>query len=240
METISTQKQLTLRKKSEITDLLKEATDHHEHCQAARVSVLNTQRVALWHAWHVGIRLNAMKALIRRGDWIDWLDLNFCTPLKISVRTAQVYMKIDTENSDLREEAKTQRVAPTEADFQLLTKLKFDTIRKYAFGFIPKKHEPNKDRDIRFPPSYSFGNIINEYNRVRNRHIWGLELVDFAHIRQETVELYQFMQWLHGDSPRNPWDSAVHYNWRNGTARRKAEIGREMDNKRLLALAGLV
>jgi hypothetical protein len=238
METITPQKQLTLRRKSEIKDLLKEAIDHHDHCEGARVSVLHAQQVALWHAWQAGIRLNAMKALIRRGDWIDWLDLNFCTPLKISIRTAEVYMKIDAVNSDLRDQAKAQRVAPTGADFQLVRKLKFDTIRKYAFGFIPKKHEPNKDRDIRFPRFVSFANIINEYHRVRNRHVWGLEPVDFALVRKETGEFYQFFKWLHGDAPSNPWDSVVCHDWRNGTTRRKAKSGREIDNKQFLALAG--
>jgi Protein of unknown function (DUF3102) len=234
METISTQRQATLQKKSQIKDLLKEAIDHHGHCEAARASALSTQRLALWHAWQVGIRLNKMKSLIRRGDWLDWLDLHFCKPLKVSVRTAQVYMKIDTDNIDLRDDAKTQRVAPIEADFQLLMKLKADTIRKYAFGFIPKKDEPNKHLNIRLPRPYSFDNIINEYNRVRNRHVSGLQVVDFEEIREDTAEFYQFMQWLHGDSPNNPWDSAICYDWRNRTARRKAEPVVEIDLEHLL------
>jgi hypothetical protein len=207
METIPTTKETILQKKSEINDLLNGAIEHHGHCETARASVLERQRLALWHAWQVGIRLNSIKALIPRGDWADWLELNFCNPSKISVRTAQVYMKIDTDNANLREEAKTQRVTPIEADFQLLTKLKADTIRKYAFGFIPKKFEPNKDRDIKIPRLYSFGNIINEYSRIRYRHLCELQPVDFAFVRKETRELYQFLQWVNGDSARNPWDS---------------------------------
>jgi len=239
METISTQKQITLRKKSEIKDLLKETINHHDHCEAARALVLSAQRAALWHAWQAGIRLNRMKALIGRGDWLDWLDLNFCKPLKISVRTAQVYMKIDMDNADLREAAKTQRVAPTQADFQLLMKLKADTIRKYAFGFIPKKDEPNKDGDIRFPRSYSFLNIINEYNRVRNRHVTELEAVDFVETREDTLELYQFLQWLHGDAPNNPWDSPDYDRCRSGATGRKTERVLEIDTRRLLEIAAL-
>lgn len=223
METISPSKQTTLRKKSEIKDLLKEAIDHHGRCEAARTSVLRTQRLALWHAWQVGIRLNGTKALIRRGDWVYWLELNFCKPLKVSIRTAQVYMKIDSENADLREEAKTQRVAPTDADFQLLTKLKSDTIRKYAFGFVPKKHEPNKDKDIKFGRSYSFGNIINEYNRLRYRHVCGLHAVDFDGVRAGTSELYQFLQWLYGDSEQNPWDSYVYDDRRKAALRKRTD-----------------
>jgi hypothetical protein len=207
METIPTAKQIILQKKSEINDLLNGAIEHHGHCETARASVLKRQQLALWHAWQVGIRLNSIKALILRGDWGDWLELNFCKPLKMSVRTAQVYMKIDIDNAGLRGEAKTQRVAPSDVDFQLLTKLKADTIRKYAFGFIPKKYEPNKDRDIKLPRLYSFGNIINEYNRIRYRHVCELYTVDFVRVRKDTTELYQFLQWVHEDSARNPWDS---------------------------------
>jgi len=232
MEVISTQKQLTLRKKSETKQLLTEAIDHHKHCEAACSAVLRTQQVALWHAWQVGIRLNHMKALIHRGDWLDWLDINFCKPLKVSIRTAQVYMKIDTENAELREEAKTQRVAPAEADFQLLTRLKSDTIRKYAFGFVPKKHEPNKDRDIRFGRLYSFLNIINEYNRVKHRHVMGLQAVDFVELREEAVEIYQFLQWVYGDSECNPWDSSAFDDRRKPAALRNGKRISEIDLQR--------
>lgn len=218
-------------RRSKLSDLLKEAVEHHDHCEAACAATLSAQRVALWHAWQAGIRLNRMKALIRRGDWIDWLDLNFCQLLKISVRTAQVYMKIDSDNAELREKAKTQRVAPSEADFQLLTRLKSDTIRKYAYGFFLKKPEPDKDRDIKFDRFYSFVNIINEYNRVKYRHVCGLQAVDFAEIRRETVELYQFLRWIHEDAVHNPWDS-VTYDRRRSGEKAKGKTDRDRDPAR--------
>lgn len=218
MQTTPTKKQTILQKKSEITDLLNGAIEHHGHCETARASVLERQRLALWHAWQVGLRLNSIKALIPRGDWGDWLELNFCNPSKISVRTAQVYMKIDTDNANLRAEAKTQRVAPIETDFQLLRKLKFDTIRKYAFGFVPEKDRPNNQRDVRLERLASLGQVLNHYDRLKYRHISGLQLVDFAFVRKETRELYQFLQWVHGDSARSPWDSPVYNRWRDAAA----------------------
>ena len=231
MEPLSTQKQLTLRKKSEIKDLLNEAIGYHDHCEAARASVLSTQRAALWHAWQAGIRLNMMKALIGRGDWLDWLDLNFCKPLKISVRTAQLYMKIDSDNVDLGEKAKTQRVAPTEADLQLLTQLKFDSIRKYAFTFIPEKEDPYKGKDIRLPRLHSFLKIVNEYNRLKYRHIIGLDPVNFAETRRDTVDLYHFLQWVHGDSPINTWESNAYRHWRTPAAQKGAERIRKKEEQ---------
>jgi hypothetical protein len=105
-------------------------------------------------------------------------------------------MKIDTDNAHLRDlPPNRQRVA----------NLKFDTIRKYAHGFIPEKGQPNKEGDIKFPRLVSFLNITNEYNRLKYRHVNGLEGVNFPEARDETVELYQFLRWLHGDDPRNPW-----------------------------------
>jgi len=164
-----------------------------------------------------------MKALIPRGDWITWLELNFCGPVKVSLRTAQLYMKIDSDNAGLRDQAKAQRVAPTQSDLQLLRKLKLDTIRKYADSFIPEKPDPNKGGDIKFPPHYSFLNIINEYNRLRYRHVCGLHEVNFEDVRKEAKELYQFLRWVNGDSEQNPWDSHVYPEWRKTALRRKEE-----------------
>ena len=230
------QKQITLHKKAGIKNLLNEAIDHHGECEIACASVLTAQKLALWHAWQAGIRLNEMKALIGRGDWLYWLDLNFCKPCKISLRTAQVYMKIDSDNADLRDNAKTQRVAPTDADFQRLTGLKFDTIRKYAFGFIPAKPQPNKDKDIKLSPFYSFLNIINEYCRVRYRHVCGLHRVDFEEVREETGELYRFLQWVHGDSRQNPWDSYIYSDSRKAALRKRTEQIVEIAERRFQEL----
>lgn len=238
METSSTTKQAILQKKSEISDLLKEAIEHHGQCEQARALVVKRQQLALWHAWQAGIWLNKIKALIRRGDWAVWLELNFCQPLKISVRTAQLYMKIDHDNLELRKEAKTQRVAPTEADFQLLTQLKLDTIRKYAYSFIPEKPRPNKDRDIPLPREYCFTGIANEYSRIRTRCVCGLYELDFDEVREDTEELYQFLQWVHGDSERNPWDSYAYPEWRKRALRKREERKVEIANQRIREVFG--
>ena len=221
IQTVTTPKETILHKKSEIKELLKEAIEHHRHCDVARTSVTERQRMALWHAWQVGIRLNSIKPLIPRGDWADWLDLNFCQPLKISVRTAQVYMKIDHDNAELRDDAKTQRAASTEPDFQLLRKLKLDTIRKYAYTIIPEKPYPYKGKDIRIGRLYSFGTVVNEYCRIRTRHVCGLNEVNFKNVRDQTDELYRFLRWIHGDSKENPWDSYAYPKWRINAMRKK-------------------
>lgn len=201
----STGKELAVRK-TELGALLKETLEHHKHCEAARRSVGSAQQVALWHGWQAGIRLNAMKTLVPSGDWLDWLELNFCRPADVTIRTAQIYMKIDSDNSELRDKAKTKRVSHAEPDLQLLSNLKFDTVRKHAIGFVPEKDQPEHKGNTKFGRSVSFLNIANEYARLKQRHVDGLQLVDFEEAREETGELYLFLRWLHGAIESNPWD----------------------------------
>jgi hypothetical protein len=192
------EKSLAVRK-TELKSLLTEAAEHHHHVEAARTAVANAQQLALFHAWQAGIRLNNMKKLVGHGNWQSWCESNFCKPFGISDRTARLYMKIDTDNAHLRDlPANRQRVAD----------LKFDTIRKHAYAFIPEKPQPNREGDIKFARLVSFDNIVNEYNRLKNRHINGLESVDFQEAKEDTVELYKFLRWLHGDASRNPWETS--------------------------------
>jgi hypothetical protein len=236
MQTFTSPKEIILQRKSEIKELLKGAIEHHGGCEVARASVTERQQLALWHAWQVGIRLNSIKPLIPRGDWADWLELNFCRPLRISIRTAQVYMKIDHDNVELRDRAKAQRVAPGEPDFQLLTKLKLDTIRKYTYTFIREKPRPYKDKDIRIPRLYSFGTVVNEYYRIRTRHVCGLNEVNFADVREQTDELYRFLQWVHGDSKENPWNPYAYPNWRKRAMRKREDRILEIAEQRFREL----
>jgi hypothetical protein len=81
-----------------------------------------------------------------------------------------------------------------------------DSERKFMWRYIPEKERP-KGKDPRFPRSVNMLNIVNEFNRLRHRHISGIQLVDFEEAREETLELFQFLKWLHGEADTNPWDS---------------------------------
>jgi hypothetical protein len=198
MEKNSGERSLAARK-TELIDLLNEAVEHHNHVEAARAAVANAQQLALFHAWQAGIRLNKMKALIGHGSWRRWLEGNFCNARGISYQTAVLYMKIDKDNAELRN---------VDANIQRVRDLKFDTIRKYAYRFIPEKVQPDRPGNIKFPRLVSFTNITNEYNRLKYRHVSGLQGVDFGMAKDETAELYQFLRWLHGDDSRNPWEAS--------------------------------
>jgi hypothetical protein len=198
MQENTEEKSLAIRK-TELENLVTEAVEHHNHVEAARAAVANAQQLALFHAWQAGIRLNKMKALIGHGSWRDWLAGNFCSPRAISYQTAVLYMKIDKENAELRN---------VDANIQRVRDLKFDTIRKYAYRFIPEKAQPNREGNIKFPRLVHFLNIVNEYHRLKYRHVNGLQGVNFEEAKRQTVELYQFLRWLHGDDSRNPWETS--------------------------------
>src|SRR5438128_2397205 len=88
--------------KQKMRALLREAIDHHERSVAARRKVADRQDEALFEAWQSGIRLNQIKRIIGHGNWLPWLELNFCKPGDITPRMAQIYMKIDADNPNAK------------------------------------------------------------------------------------------------------------------------------------------
>jgi hypothetical protein len=189
MQTSTVEKPAALTRAAEIRELAKEAKRFHSEAEEASRQVDLASAHALEKAWQCGKRLNQIKALVGHGNWIPWLENNL--PM-ISERSAQLYMSIDRDN------AKAQRVAD----------LQCDSVRKHAMRFVPDKPQPNKGKDVKFGRLVSFLNIVNEYNRLRYRHVNDLQRVDFEEALQETSELYAFLRWLHGDSAHNPWAEA--------------------------------
>jgi hypothetical protein len=187
MQTSATQKQLALTKTADLRQLTKEAKQFYAEAESARSIVENGAMTALENAWQCGKRLNAIKAIIGHGNWLTWLENHWP---ELTERTSQLYMKIDNVNP------KARRVSD----------LEFDTIRKHRLTFVPDKEQPNKHRDVKLERLATLGNLVNEYERLKYRHQQGLQRLNFEKVRKETVDLYQFLQWLHGDRDRNPWD----------------------------------
>jgi len=189
MQTSTTQKQLAANRAGEIRQLAGEAKQFHAEAEEARAATEYHVTTAIEKAWQCGKRLNAIKAILGHGNWLPWLRNNWP---ELTVRTAQSYMKIDHDNPN------ALRVAH----------LKFDSIRRYRLGLVPEKEQPNKERDTKFPRFVSFLNIANEYNRLKHRHVDGLQGVDFQEAKEETMELYQSLRCLHGDDSRNAWEAS--------------------------------
>jgi hypothetical protein len=188
--------------KSTTAQLRQEIVYHHNQFQSARSSVLSAMQIGLWHKWQCGVRLNRLKPIIGTGNWTLWVEAH----LPFDERTAQRYMKIDNDNPALR--SKATEMSGTEPDLQILATLASeDTKRKHAIEFVPEKEQPEHKGNAKFGRSVSFLNIANEYARLKQRHRDGLQLVDFEEAREETIELYQFLRWLHGAIDSNPWDA---------------------------------
>ena len=106
-------------------------------------------------------------------------------------------MRIDNQNPKMRDVKN-----PNTAHVRYL---EFDTIRKYAIGFVPEKDQPEHKGNQKFSRSVSFLNVVNEFDRLEYRQTNGLQLVDFDEAREETKRLYLFLKWLQGESEENPW-----------------------------------
>jgi hypothetical protein len=70
---------------------------------------------------------------------------------------------------------------------------------------VPSKEQPVHEGNVKFGRSVNLENMANEYARLKQRHVEGLQLVDFDEAREQMREPYQFMRWLYGDSAVNPW-----------------------------------
>lgn len=193
MQTI-TRKEITVDPK-----LRSEIIYHHTQFQAARSEVFSAMQAGMWHRLQCGIRLNKAKSSIGQGNWTLWIESN----LPFDERTAQRYMKVDNDNPSVR--AKATALSGTKPDLQILTKLSEDTLRKHEIGFVREKEQPQHIGNATFPRFISFSNIMNEFNRILNRHIDGLQPIDWNEVREQSGKLYDTLKWVHGDAAAPPF-----------------------------------
>ena len=167
----------------------------------AEASVYRNVNLANYRAWEFGRFLTRAKHELGHGLFIPWRNATFP---KIHERKAQRCQELFANNSNA--------TVLSDLSDRLLKKwigaLNRDSVRKFRLGYVPDKFQPEHKGNAKFPRLVSFLNIVNEYERLRNRHINALQMVEFEEARDETKELYQFLKWLHGESPINPWTSA--------------------------------
>lgn len=171
-------KTLAVGEKQRIAHLLKEAIEHHQRCAVARLEAAGKQDEAIYEAWQAGVRLNKIKPEIGHGNWLPWLDLNFCKRATVVPRMAQLYMKIDNDNPNAR------RVAH----------LKFDTIRKYRIGFVPEKEKPLLGNNVTFPRITHHLKLVNDFNRWKRRRDTGQIESDREEERRDFQEIFDWMR----------------------------------------------
>jgi hypothetical protein len=184
-----------------VKQLAKEGQELLGLMNQAEASVYRNVNLANYRAWEFGRFLMRAKHEIGHGLFRHWRNATFP---KIHERKAERCQKLFANNSD----------ATVLSDFsdrslkKWIRALNLDSVRKFRLGYVPDKFQPEHKGNIKFPRLISFINIVNEYNRLRNRHTDGLQEVDFQEAQRETKELYQFLKWLHGESATNPWASA--------------------------------
>jgi hypothetical protein len=146
-------------RKTGIKWLLATAIKHHKAAETAVKHVAASKKSALEHAWRCGQALNKIKPLVGHGNWQGWVQMCFCEPRGVSYQTAALYMKIDRDNPNI------QRVGD----------LKFDSIRQYAFQFIPAKERPELPGNRKIPRLTHHLTVLDEFNRLKRRHEIGLQ-----------------------------------------------------------------
>jgi hypothetical protein len=171
--------------KAAIKELLNVAIACHEHHEQARQSVQEEQQAALEWAWKSGKALNEIKPRIGHSNWTPWLSANWLSKRQHrSVRSAQCYMKIDADNPN------AQRVAD----------LKFDTIRKYAIGFVPEKDKPPLKGNVTFARLSCDLKFVNEWHRWKRRRDTGQIDKNLEEERRNCREMFDWMSTeLYGD-----------------------------------------
>jgi Protein of unknown function (DUF3102) len=165
-----------------IKQQLKEAKTLYAKAEAARATIEVQEQTALENAWQCGKRLNLLKENVGFGNWLTFLESNWP---EISERTAQSYMKIDSDNPG----------AATVAD------LKFDSIRKYRIAkSVPKKEKVEEPGDQSFSKPEHHSTVVNECMRFFQRIDAGQQEVDEDELRRDLRPVYERMQRLYGDA----------------------------------------
>jgi hypothetical protein len=160
-----------------IKGLLREAIEHHQRAEAVRSDVLKKQHEGVYEAWQTGIRLNKIKPKIARGNWLTWLEGNFCKATGIGPRMAEVYMKIDSDNPN------SKRVSD----------LKFDSIRKYMLRGVPDKEKPLLKNNATFQRLVNRLKVANEFSKWKHRRKAGhIE----ANPEEERLDFSDMFEWL--------------------------------------------
>jgi hypothetical protein len=181
--------------------LAKEGHELFDLMNEAEASVYRNVNLANYRAWEFGRFLTRVKHELGHGLYSPWRNATFPN---IHERKAQRCQELFANNPS----ATVLSDLSGRSLKKWISRLNRDSVRKFRLGYVPDKFQPKHAGNIKFPRLVSFLNIVNEYNRLRNRHIAGLQMVDFEEAREETKELFQFLKYLHRESSVNPWESA--------------------------------
>jgi hypothetical protein len=180
---------------------LKEATDEDlDAIKIFEVEWTEKRNHIMRRGWHVGARLAEMKEIVGHGSWEKWVPLNLPglgEAVGTRLQNAKRYMRFWKDNQSPR----VRQLVEDERD-----PFSADSKRRFMFGYVPPKDRP-KLKDPHFPRSASVQNLVNEYSRLKQRHVTGLQLVSMREAKAETGELKRWLDFVHGESAYDPWAS---------------------------------
>jgi hypothetical protein len=193
MPTVTDCKAVALNTKTQLGELLAQADEEVDAINASEHDFLTMRDSLMMRGWKLGGLLVQMKEIVGHGNWEKWLPASMPKlgpAAGTRLNNAKRCMKLFRENQ--------LGASAGKVNFSC------DSERKFMWRYIPEKQRPQV-KDPRFPRSVSFLNIANEFKRLQHRHVAGIQAVDFDEAREETIDLYEFLKWLHGDSPVDPW-----------------------------------
>src|SRR5438874_3105685 len=142
--------------------LAREGQELFDLMNEAEASVYRNVNIANYRAWEFGRFLTLAKQELGHGLFNHWRNATFP---KIHERKAQRCQELFAKNSNA--------TVLSDLSDQSLKKwigaLNHDSLRKFRLGYVPDKFQPKHAGNISFPRLVSFLNIVNEYNRLRNR-----------------------------------------------------------------------
>src|SRR6266568_3846005 len=151
-----------------VKQLAKEGQELLGLMNQAEASVYRNVNLANYRAWEFGRFLTRAKHELGHGLFIPWRNATFP---KIHERKAQRCQELFANNSNA--------TVLSDLSDRLLKKwigaLNRDSVRKFRLGYVPEKFQPEHKGNAKFPRLVSFLNIVNEYERLRNRHINALQ-----------------------------------------------------------------
>ena len=179
--------------------LSKEGCRLLELMNEAEASVYRNVNLANYRAWRFGKFLASAKAELGHGQFTIWRAATF---QNVHERKAQRCQELFAKNSNATElsDFSDRSIA------KWIANRDENSIRKFRLGYVPAKDQSEHKGNAKFGRLVSFLNTANEYARLKQRHLEGLQQVDFKEAREELRELYKFLQWLYGDAQENPFD----------------------------------
>lgn len=166
-------------KTRDVARLLGEAKQLHAETDELCAEIEHKATSAVWKAWQIGQRLNAIKPMVGHGNWLLWLEGNWP---ELSERTAQRFMAINESSPD----------AESVAD------LGIDAVRKFRLSFVPEKDRPEMEGDRGLPKFSHHLTVRNTFEKWQRQAELGQTKTDREELKRDFKPMFAWLCDLFG------------------------------------------